>query len=108
MFLTQAIVVEQWTPEILLLIWGVFQSLALEYIPKLSDWYGGLGEDWKRFTQAIGLAVVSILVLVLACNDIVGGIACDQAGIVEVFIVWILGLMANQTTHRVFKKKSPA
>jgi hypothetical protein len=102
----QAIVVEQWTPGILLMAWGIAQSLILEYAPGVSDWYSGLDKQWKRFSQAIGLFLVSVLVLVLACTDVLGGIACDQGGAIELFTVFILGLISNQTTHLIVKKDS--
>lgn len=106
MFALQSINVTEWTPEVLILIWGVAQSLFFEYVPRVKDLYGKLDAQWKRLVQAFGLLLVSFLVLVLACTDVIGGITCDQAGAIDLFIVWIFGLMANQTTHLVFKKKS--
>lgn len=103
----QDIVVARWTPEVLLAIWGFAQALIFEYVPYVKDWYIKLDEQWKRFVQAIGLLLVSIIVVVLACYDIVGGIACDRGGFIDVLIVWLLGLAVNQTTHLVFKKKAP-
>lgn len=100
----QDIVIDRWTPELLLLGWGVLQSLILEYIPGVSTWYNKHDKQWKRFIQAIGLALASVLVVVLACTDVLGGIACDRGGIVVVVTVFILGLMSNQSTHLVFKK----
>lgn len=104
----QVIYAGEITPQALLIIWGVLQSLALEYVPYLKDWYGGLDEQWKRFSQAISLAVIAAVVMLLACYDILGGIACDQGGFIQLFFVWISALVANQTTHKVFKKKNGA
>lgn len=107
MFL-QSIVVEQWTPEILLMLWGVAQSIILEYGPGVSDWYSKLDKQWKRFSQAIGLFLVSVLVLVLACTDVLGGIACDQGGVIRLIGVFLLSLITNQTAHLIVKKDSKA
>lgn len=105
--LAQDIVIERWTPELLILVWGVLQSIILEYVPYIATWYHKQDEQWKRFIQAIGLALVSVIVVVLACYEVVGGIACTRGGVIEVVTVFILGLMSNQSTHLVFKKKSP-
>lgn len=102
----QAIVVEQWTPEILLMLWGIAQSLILEYVPGVSGWYVKLDRQWKRFSQAAGLLIVSALVFALSCADVLGGISCDQGGVIGLLVIFILGLMANQTTHLIAKKDS--
>lgn len=106
MNLTQAIIVEQWTPGILLMLWGVAQSLILEYVPGVSGWYAKLDKQWKRFSQAVGLLLVSVLVFALSCTDVLGGITCDQNGAIGLFTIFILGLIANQTTHLIAKKDS--
>ena len=105
MFL-QSIIVEQWTPGILLMLWGIAQSLILEYVPGVSDRYAKLSKKWKRFSQAIGLFLVSGGVLALACTDVLGGITCNQDGAIQLLGVFILSLMANQTTHLIVKKDS--
>jgi len=102
----QAIVEAEWTPEVLLFLYGVVQSLVLEYVPYVKDWYGGLEEQWKRFSQAVLLFVITLVVFGLACADIVGGLSCDRVGIVNILLAFFLALIANQTTHRVFKKRS--
>ena len=105
MFL-QSIIVEQWTPGVLLMLWGVAQSLILEYVPGVSDRYHKLDKQWKRFSQAIGLFLVSALVLALACTDVLGGISCDQDGVIYLIVVFLLSLTTNQTTHLIAKKDS--
>ena len=98
------LVLENWTPQFLLTFWAIAQSLILEYVPYVSEWYSALAKKWKRFIQAAGLLVVSLIVFGLACGDIVEGLECSQAGIIEIFLVWIWALMANQTTHLLAKK----
>jgi O-antigen/teichoic acid export membrane protein len=100
----QEIAIENWTATALLTIWSVAQSLILEYVPYISEWYEKLEKKWKRFVQAAGLFVVSAAVFGLACGDIIGGIECNQAGVIEMLLVWIWALMANQTTHALIKK----
>ena len=106
--LLQDISIERWTPELLLLVWGALQSLILEYLPYIAPWYHKQDAQWKRLIQAIGLIIVSVLVVVLACYDVVGGIGCNRGGVIEVITVFILALMSNQSTHLVFKKNKPA
>lgn len=100
----QEIVIADWTAAILLTLWSVAQALILEYVPYVSEWYEKLEKKWKRFVQAIGLLVVSAAVYGLACGDIIGGIACNQAGVIQMILVWIWALTANQTTHMLTKK----
>lgn len=102
----QIVFIEEWTPETLLFIWAVAQSLILEYFPYAREWYDGLEKRWKRFSQAIGLALAAVLIMVLACTDILGGITCDQVGVVNIVMLWIGSLVVNQGTHLVFKKDS--
>jgi hypothetical protein len=107
MNLVQAITVEQWSAELLLVVWGIAQSLILEYVPYVAPWYAKLDKKWKRLTQALALFVISAIVILLGCYDVIGGVACDQNGIVAFLWVWILALIANQTTHLVVKKDGP-
>jgi hypothetical protein len=102
--LAQDIVIERWTPELLLLVWGFLQSIILEYLPGVAPWYHKKEPQWKRFIQLIGLAFVSVLVVVLACTDVLGGIACSRGGVIDVVVVFLLSLTTNQTTHLIFKK----
>ena len=102
----QIVFVEEWTPKVLLLLWAFAQSLILEYFPYAKEWYQGLEKRWKRFVQAIGLALMAVLIMVLACTNILGGISCDQVGVVNMIALWIGSLAVNQGTHLVFKKDS--
>ncbi len=102
--LLQDIVIEQWTPELLLLVWGFLLSIILEYLPGVAPWYHKKNPQWKRFIQLIGLALMSVLVVALACTDVLGGIACSRGGVIEVVFVFLLSLATNQTTHLAIKK----
>lgn len=100
----QIVFIKEWTPEVLLFLWAFAQSLILEYVPYVKEWYHGLEPRWKRFSQAIGLGLMAAFIMLLACTNILGGISCDEVGVVNVIVVWILALAANQGTHSIFKK----
>ena len=102
--MSQPIIIESWTAQVLLTVWAILQSLILEYVPYASDWYGKLDKRWKRGVQALGLLLVSAGVYGLACADIIGGISCDQNGVILMSLTWIWALVANQTTHLIVKK----
>lgn len=97
--------IQELTPELLIFVWGIIQSLLFEYVPKVAPWYEVLDDVQKRAVQAIGLFVVTLGIFGLSCLDILSGIACDQAGLVGVFMTYFLALVANQTTHSVFRKR---
>ena len=100
------VTIEQVTPEVLLLLVGFLQSLFFEYVPGVAPWYAKRDEVQKRGIQALLLFLITILVFALACTSILESLACDQNTAITLFITWILALMANQTGHRVFKKRS--
>lgn len=102
----QVVFVEEWTPRVLVAIWAFAQSLILEDFPYAKEWYAKLEPRWKRFVQAIGLAIAAVLIMVLACTDILGGITCDKVGIINMVVLWIGGLAMNQGTHLIFKKSN--
>ena len=100
-----AIQVQEFTPELLIFIWGIVQSLMFEYVPKVAPWYAGMDDVQKRAIQAGGLFVVTAAIFGLACASILGGVECSQNGAVGVVVTYFLALMANQTTHSVFRKR---
>jgi hypothetical protein len=94
----------QLTPDALVVLWGILQSLLFEYVPKVAPWYAKLEEVEKRAIQALGVLAVGLLILLGGCLGLYSTISCSSAGIVQVFVVWFTALVANQTTHRLFKK----
>lgn len=103
--LSQPIPVNELTPEVLIFIWGIVQSLLFEYVPGIAPWFAKLDDVQKRAVQAGGLLAVTLAIFGLMCGAILSGVSCDQAGAIGLIVTYFLALMANQTTHRVFKKR---
>ena len=104
MNLAQAISIEKLTPDLLIFLLGIAQSLFFEYVPKVEDWYGKLEDKTKRLLQAGVLLVLALAIFGLGCADVVGGLECSTNYLYEFIFVYFLALMANQTTHRVFRR----
>jgi hypothetical protein len=92
------------TPEELGAIAALVLSLAMSYIPGLSDWYAGQGSDYKRLIMLGLLAVVSVGVFAMACAGLSDAVVCDQAGALGLVKVFIAALVANQATYLVSPK----
>jgi hypothetical protein len=101
----QAIEVKEFTPELLIFLLGIVQSLFFEYVPKVEEWYGALGDKFKRLLQAGVLLVITLAIFGLGCADIVGGVECSNDSLYGLVFVYFLALTANQTTHRVFRRE---
>lgn len=91
------------SPELLAMVAGAILSLGLSYIPGLNSWYAGLAEDVKKFIMLVLLAVASIGVLAVSCAPLLGMVfvECTTAGAVQVLVVFIAALIANQSVHRI-------
>lgn len=100
----QAIDIKELTPEMLLFLLGIVQSLFFEYVPKVEAWYGALEDKVKRLLQAGVLLVIAAVIFGLGCGNVISGVACNLDSLYELIFVYFLALMANQTTHRVFRK----
>jgi len=91
------------SPELLAGLAGAVLSLALSYIPGLNSRYAALGEDVKKFVMLLLLAAVSFAVFGLSCAPLLGlvFVECSSGGVVQIVIVFISSLIANQAVHRV-------
>ena len=87
---------------------GAVLSLAVAYIPRVSEWYDNL--DAKGKAQAMGalLIVTAVAVFGLSCAAVLDFVPCTVAGAKELFTVLIAALVANQAVYsiavRPFKK----
>lgn len=81
---------------------GVVLSLALAYIPKLSDWYDTKSPKEKAGIMALLLAVVALVVYGLSCAGLAAqlglNVVCDQEGAIALVQIFITALIANQVT----------
>jgi hypothetical protein len=76
---------------------GVILSLALAYIPKVSDWYNGLDAPGKARVMGGLLILTAIGVFAYGCIP-QSLVPCTLAGAKELVAVLIAALVANQAT----------
>lgn len=92
------------SPEALVLggmfasIAGALLSLAMKYVPGLSDWYAKQASGTKSLLMAVLVVISAVGVAFWTCSD---G-ACAAQGNWKVYVMAIFGaLMANQATHQI-------
>jgi len=87
---------------------GVILSLAMSYIPGLSDWYNRFDSTKKSGIMALLLLIVTLGVFGLACGKVLAGatITCDKAGALSLIEAFIAALIANQATFVLSPRKS--
>lgn len=83
---------------------SVALSLAMEYVPGLSDWYGGLSSGLKATVMAALLTVAAVAVFVLSCYTSQVTVACNEGGFWELARLWVAALVANQATYSIAVK----
>ena len=88
-------------PRALAMIAGAVLSLLFSYIPGLNTWFAGHAPEFKRLFMAGLMLVVAGAALGLSCAGIISGVACTQAGAIELAVTWILAVAANQATYDV-------
>ena len=95
--------------NLLIVVWGIVQSLAFTFLPGLSKWYENLGagegdevaKKKKRFVQGAVLFVVAVALFGLSCAGVEFNNApvCSANGFWTVILAYLAALGANQTTH---------
>ena len=78
---------------------GIVLSLALFYIPGLSDWYNGLTPQKQAGIMALLLFAVAASVYGLACVNWYNAVTCDTEGLKQIINVFIAALIANQSVY---------
>lgn len=84
------------------LIGGVVISLALSYIPGLSDWYNKQDGTVKRSILAVAIVIVAIAIVLGSCADIPmygNEVTCDKAGVMAVVTSAVTALVSSQGTY---------
>lgn len=91
------------SPEGLALIAGSVLSLLFSYFPGLNVKFAGLSGEIKRLIMLGLLAVVAGAIYGLNCagfgNEIGTIVACNRDGALALAKVFILALIANQSTY---------
>ena len=97
------------TAETLSLSAGIVLSLLFSYIPGANTWFGKQTGVYKRLIMLGLLAVTSAVTFGIAClgwGETFGiSFVCEMAGAVELFKVFALAAIANQTTFLISPKR---
>jgi len=96
------------TPDLLSGVFAIILSLACSYIPRLREKYDAFEPNEKRTVMGIGLILISVSSLGLACVGWGGlftpAITCDQIGAIVILRTLIMALVANQATFLISPK----
>lgn len=87
------------TTDLISTIAGSLLSILFSYVPGLATWYNTLTSDYKRLVMLAALLLVTGGVLVGQCATATGWV-CSQATITEALRVFVMALIANQSTDR--------
>lgn len=87
------------TPEQLGAYAGIVLSLAMFYIPGLSDWYNGLTPQKQAGIMALLLLAVAAGIFGLSCANWYNAVSCDVEGVKQLVNVFLAALIANQSTY---------
>jgi hypothetical protein len=93
------------TADQLSAISGVVLSLIFSYVPGLKSKFDALDPTQKRVVMLVLLAVVSIAIWLSSCNGWFVYAVCDQAGLKELITIFVLAMVANQSTFLLSPKR---
>ncbi len=91
------------TPEIVVAIAGILLSVIFEYLD-FSGGYSSLPKQTKAAVMAGAVTVVVGIAVLLSCYGPYSFFACEGVGFWQAAELWVLALVANQTTHRLVRK----
>jgi hypothetical protein len=89
------------TQEVLAAIAGILLSLVCSYVPGIATKYNALDGTKKRLIMAGLLLLAAAGTFGLSCAHIVGGVTCDQPGLIQLATAFIFALIANQSTNSI-------
>lgn len=89
------------SPEVLSMIAGAVLSLLFSYIPGMRAWFDQFVPEAKRLIMLVLLALTTGAVFGLSCAGIITGLACTQAGAVDLIWAFFLAVIANQSAYSI-------
>jgi len=90
------------TSDMLVIFAGAVLSLLFSYVPGLSTWFAGMDGTFKRLAMLLLLAITAGAIYGLGCAGVLSsGISCDQAGLTKLIYMFILAVIANQSTFSI-------
>lgn len=85
---------------------GVALSLAFGYARGLSTWFEKREPEDKRLIMGVLVVVAGVGSLALSCANIIPGVECTQAGLLEVVGAIVAALIGNQSMYVLSSKSS--
>ena len=95
---------------LLSLLGGSALSLIFAYVPGFKTQFGKMNGTQKRLVMAVLLLLLTLGSFAMVCwrpDTVVKDLACNESGAVELAGVFILALMANQSTYSIAVKSKP-
>lgn len=93
------------TPESLAVLVGIVLSIGFEYIPGLHGWYNALDNTYQRLVMlGVMFAIVAVM-FGLGCANLIKAWECTGAGAFEALKIFVLAMIANQSTYTVLPKR---
>lgn len=93
----------EYSPAIL---FSALLSLILEWSPGIAAWWAALSAGKKASLNALAVALISVIVMLYNCQ---WGDTCPAnvgQAIVDLLLVALLSLGANQAVHRTLKREN--
>jgi hypothetical protein len=88
-------------------LYGVAQTLILEYFWFVKNWFQKLEPGQKRFANAVGLTVVTVAVYGLSFAGVIDSFTPDVAGALKAVGVLVGALTITQGVHAGTKGMTP-
>ena len=85
--------------NILLAVAGILLSLVFSYVPGAATWFNKKDTTKQRLWMLLFLVVAACGAYGLSCAKIIGGVACDWPGAIEIGKAFVFAAIANQTTN---------
>ena len=79
---------------------GIILALLFAYVPGIKGWYDARTAQEKALVMLFALLVVTGAAFGLTCGGFVAvGVVCTKQGLVELIQVFVMALIANQSTY---------
>ena len=95
------------TAAFVIAAYGVVQSIILEYVWFIKNWFQALEPGQKRFVNAVGLTGITALIYGLSLGGVIDSFSPDLAGAIKAAGVLVGALTVTQGFHSGTKGMTP-
>jgi uncharacterized protein YacL len=90
------------TSSLLVMIAAAILSVLFSYVPGLNTWFATMDGTFKRLAMLLLLAITAGVIYGLGCAGVLSsGITCDQPGLTKLVYMFVLAVVANQSTFTI-------